>query len=307
MCFLFVDRIVNLTPGKSIQGIKHITWDDLYLVHDQNGQISFAPSLIGETLGQLAAWNVMAYYDFKYRPVAGIVASTRLLRQVYPGETLLLESVIDDLDESAVRYHSVAKVGQEPVFIIDGAIGPLLPMDTFIESTTIRQQFAEINRPGNWQQYLEQAPVPEQASGLNSVDVNVMTQPVNPVTTQAMRFDQVSIIEPNNYWMAKKLVSRSASYFADHFPLNPVLPMTVLLQCQLNLADQWIRAAGLQTHYQLTQLRKIKMNEFVHPGDVLITHLKLKNKNIDELILSCLSEVNGKRVCIVEICYEKIN
>src|SRR3990167_2240402 len=150
MCFLFVYRIVATVPGKLIRGLKHVTWDDAYLVYDKEGRIAFAPSLIGETLGQLAAWNVMAFHDFSLRPVAGIVASARLLRAVHPGETLLLESVIDELDDTAVRYHSIAKEGKEPVFIVDGAIGPLLPMTNFIGIDVVRCQFNEINRPGDW-------------------------------------------------------------------------------------------------------------------------------------------------------------
>ena len=31
MRFLFVDRILELVPGKSIRGIKHVTQDDFYL------------------------------------------------------------------------------------------------------------------------------------------------------------------------------------------------------------------------------------------------------------------------------------
>lgn len=296
MCFLFVDRIVTTIPGKLIHGVKHVTWDDAYLSYDLEGQISFAPSLIGETLGQLAAWNVMAYHDFTLRPVAGIVASACLLRSVRPGETLLLESVIDELDDAVVRYHSIARVGQEPVFIVDGAIGPLLPMTNFIDVDVVRRQFNEINRPGDWDAVVESAS--SQRSLINK-DLSFKT------ANLSMRFDHIYEIESGHHWTAEKLVSRTAAYFPDHFPNNPVLPMTVLLECQLNLAHEFaselVKQPGSRGNYQVCELRRVKMNDFIHPGDVVICHLKLKRHDNDELVLSCQSLVDGKRVCVVEI------
>lgn len=292
MCFLFVDRILSSTPGQIVSGLKHITWDDTYLSFDQHGHAHFCPSLVGETLGQLAAWNVMAYHDFKLRPVAGIVGSARLLRPARPGETLLLESIIDDLDETAVRYHAVAKVGEDPVFVLEGAIGPLLPMENFIDVARVRQQYNEINRPGEW-------PVGANASihkSQEQIYPSVTTRP-----TVSMLFDSVNVIEPGKQWEAIKLVSRAAPYFPDHFPNNPVLPMTVLLECKLNLVRAFVKQAAYAQDYQIRELRRIKMNEFIHPGDVVTSHLKLKSLNEQELSLTCQSEVDGKRVCIVEI------
>ena len=150
MRFLFVDRIVELSLANVTRGIKHVTPDDTYLCHDNKGRGCFIPSLIGETLGQLAAWNVMAATDFVSRPVAGVVSSACLYRPAYIGETLLLESFIDELDDAAVQYHSVASIGDEVVFTIDGALGPLLPMGDFIDSREARRQFDEIYREGDW-------------------------------------------------------------------------------------------------------------------------------------------------------------
>jgi len=298
MSFLFVDRIIKMDPGKSIQGIKQVTWDDTYLMPDESGAAVFAPSFIGETLGQLAAWNVMAFYDFKFRPVAGIVASTRLNRQARPGDTILLESIIDDLDEAAVCYHSTASINQDIAFTIEGAIGPLLPMEQFIDEATVRQQFAEIYRPYDdiLQQYITHS-VPAHSLLLGA--------PPQVTSHRALCFDQCQVIEPGQHWCAHKLITRAASYFPDHFPKNPVLPMTVLLQCKINLARQFIASINLPSTYVVHELRKIKMNEFVHPGDEIVTHLKLKSQTDDELILNYRSEVAERRVCVVDIVLKR--
>lgn len=290
MRFLFVDRILQLFPGELVRGIKHITRDDAYLCRDDEGQLCFIPSLIGETLGQLAAWNVMEFNNFTLRPVAGVVASARLYRSAYVGETLLLESFIERLDDTAVQYRSVARVADEVIFSIDGALGPLLPMAQFIDEEEVRQQFAEINRPGDW----PQSNIVE--SGLESI-----TGIEPALRTPALLFDRIIASEPGVMLSAEKRITHAAPYFSDHFPKNPVLPMTVLLECKLNLAREFVARAPFGIAYQINELRKIKMNEFVHPGDIVRCYVKVKHQDPQQLILSYRSEVDGKRVCVLDV------
>ena len=290
MRFLFVDRILQLTPAKVVRGLKHITSDDTYMCFDEQGKLCFIPSLIGEALGQLAAWNVMVSNDFTLRPVAGIASSARLFRPAYLGETLLLESFIDCLDESAVQYHSVARVGDEVVFTIDGALGPLLPMSDFIDPAEVRRQFIEIDRPGDW---------PIITSSAGSAAEELLSPAKQP--TVSLFFDRILSSEPGVQLCAEKRVTRAAPYFPDHFPKKPVLPMTVLLECKLNLAREFIARAHFATQYQVSELRKIKMNGFVSPGDVVVCYLTVKHHDADTLILNYRSEVDGKRVCVLEV------
>lgn len=290
MRFLFVDRILQLTPGKFVRGIKHITHDDYYLCSDGQGQLCFMPSLVGETLGQLAAWNVMFSHNFKLRPVAGVVSSARLHRPALVGETLCLESFIDAIDDTAVQYHSIARVGDEVVFQIDGALGPLLPMIDFIDEETARRQFDEINRPGDY----SVAP-----AMLHRVFPSA--RPEKGMAAGIMFFDSIIASEPGVSLTAEKRVTRAAPYFPDHFPNKPVLPMTVLLECKCNLAQEFVARSGLTQRYQLQEMRKIKMNVFVQPGDVITTHVTVKSQDANQLVLSFRSEVDGKRVCVLDM------
>ena len=290
MRFLFVDRIMQLSPAGVVRGIKHITRDDAYLCYDDQGRSCFIPSLIGEALGQLAAWSVMFSNDFTRRPVAGLASSARLFRQAFVGETLLLESVIDSLDESAVQYHSVARVADEIIFTIDGALGPLLPMEDFIDPVDVRRQFDEINRPGEWTGI---------ATTVEQADEELLTTASLPVIS--MCFDRILSSEPGVRLCAEKRVTRAAPYFPDHFPNKPVLPMTVLLECKLNLAREFVSRAGFATSYHVSELCKIKMNGFVYPGDVVVCYLTVKKQSADELILSFRSEVEGRRVCVLDV------
>jgi 3-hydroxymyristoyl/3-hydroxydecanoyl-(acyl carrier protein) dehydratase len=290
MRFLFVDRILQLSPGKLARGLKHVTREDAYLCSDDSGRLCFVPSLIGETLGQLAAWSVMAANNFSLRPVAGVVASAHLYRPAYVGETLLLESVIESLDEKAVQYHSIARIGNEIIFSIEGALGPLLPMQDFINSELIRSQFKEINRPGDW-------------PPLNEIELNleIGDKGTSAMVAAPMLFDRILNSEPGLSLIAEKRITRAASYFPDHFPNKPVLPLTVLLESKLNLAREFLDRASLTQCYQVSELRKIKMNEFVYPGDVLVCQVKVKQQDERQLVLSYRSEVEGKRVCVLEV------
>lgn len=292
MRFLFVDRIVQMEPGKSIRGIKHVSLDDAYLSPDGQGRLCFLPSLIGETLGQLAAWNTMFHQQFHSRPVAGVVASARLHRPAYAGETLLLESYIDHLDEQAVQYHGIARIHDEPVFSIEGALGPLLPMEDFIDEETVRRQFAELNRPGDWNATCQH---------LSAAAISLTHVP----GTAPLAFDRILDMQPGIAVTAEKRVSRMAGYFADHFPRKPVLPMSVLLECKLNLAQDFIRQSHFSTDYQFSELRRVKMNEFVHPGDVLLCEAKVKPSSEAELLVHFRSTVEGHRVCVAEALFTK--
>lgn len=288
MRFLFVDRIIESSPNQWVRGIKNVTLDDDFLTQDKEGRLCFMPSLIGETLGQLAAWNVMASCHFTHRPVAGVVSSARLYRPAYLGETVLLESFIDAVDDKAVEYHSIARVGQERLFVIEGALGPLLPMADFIGQQTVKQQYEEIFRPGDWAVLSQQ-----------SMPVDTLTSlPSRPLLIMA--FDRILDSVPGEYLVAEKRITRSAPYFPDHFPHKPVLPMTVLLECIQNTVSQFVEKS-YTTNYEISELRRIKMNEFVQPGDVLTCTMKVKAQTENELILTCRSEVEGKRVCVVEV------
>ncbi|WP_133128762.1 hydroxymyristoyl-ACP dehydratase [Legionella nagasakiensis] len=286
MRFLFVDRITQLSPGQMARGVKYIAHDEHYLCRDPHGRLCFIPSLIGESLGQLAAWNVMVCNNFTQRPVAGIVGSAHVHRSVYVGETILLESFIDSLDDAAVRYHSIARVGDEIVFRIEDALGPLLPMTEFIETAEVRRQFAEINHPGEW--------------SLSDISRNRQLN-INNGHITSLEFDRLIDCQPRQSLTAEKKIGYEAPYFPDHFPNKPVLPMTVLLECKLNLARLFLEKSQWIDNYQVRELRKIKMNEFVHPGDALFCHLKVKQQCEHELILSYRSEVDGRRVCVLDV------
>lgn len=287
MRFLFVDRILQSIPGKSIRGLKHITSDDAYLACDEHGRMHFASSLIGETVGQLAAWNVMHYLDFQVRPVAGIVSRVVPKRLAYVGETLMLEANIDSVDEKAVEYHGIALINDEPIFMLEGAIGPMLPMEDFISREEVQLQYQQINRPGDWEGC---API---------LLENCLSE--GRSSTVSMTFDGIVHSDPGVELIAVKYINFAAPYFAHHFPRKPVLPLTILLECKLNLIREFLKRANWGQSFIIQEMRRIKMKEFINPGDCVMCSLKVKSKDEHEIVLSYRTEVNGKLKCVMEL------
>ena len=286
MRFLFVDRIVTLaSPNGSVCGIKHISPADFYLSLDESGRHCFMPALIGETLGQMTAWAVMNQNNFTKRPVAGIVESVTVHRCAYVGETLELESWIDKLDDSAVQYHGEVRVGAELVFRLDAALGPMMPMDDFIDPILVRKQFAEINRPGNW---------PYSPTVLPPANDKILRK-------FSAEYDHITDSEPGVRMSAVKHITRAEPYFPDHFPYKPVLPLTILLECHMSLAKEFLVQAGLKGQYQIHALRRIKMSDFVYPGDVITCDLTVKSFTKQALILRFYAMVAGKRINVLEM------
>jgi 3-hydroxymyristoyl/3-hydroxydecanoyl-(acyl carrier protein) dehydratase len=216
--------------------------------------------------------------DFQSRPVAGVVSSVIFSGMARPGDTLLLESFIDELDDKAVSYHSIATVEGRDVLRVEGALGPLLPMESFIDQNTVRAQFDAL---------FQDAP-----AGLS--------QGTSPIASRWLHCDEVVAETPGESVSASLYVDPDAPWFADHFPRKPVLPMTILLECMSNLAREFL--ARNQLHgYRLQEVRKIKMNTFVEPGSTLLVEVRQKASGPDERVLVLRSDRDGRRVCVCEM------
>ena len=79
--------------------------------------------------------------------------------------------------------------------------------------------------------------------------------------------------------------------------------MTILLQCKLQLAKQFLaRHLGVEraAAFHPASLTRLKMKAFVQPGDDVETILRLVSENDNQFMFKFVSEVRGKRVCVGE-------
>lgn len=286
MSFLLVDQITQFESGKSVQGLKHITASEPYLTQSHiSSKPIFIPSLVGEATGQLAAWAVMHALNFKKRPVAGIVSKVNILGEVHIGDTLKLCATIDALDEEAVEYHGAAYVGEQKVFEIESAIGPMMAMDEMILQSEVQAQFeAILNR--------KELPLVE-PEGLQSVKKDISRNPL-------IMFDHILSMTQEEETVAEKVIDPNASYFPDHFPLKPVFPLTMLLSCKIELVYDYLSRYFPNNQFKVQSVQKIKMSQFVAPGEVLQTRMKVKHKE-GLMLFQFKSFVYEKRVCVCEV------
>lgn len=110
--FRFVDKLVNLDPGRSGEGEYTVRGDELFLRGHFPGQPIFPGVLLVEATAQLA--GVVAQSDPKIPPLAGLkltaLRNVKILGMVKPGETILLEAKITGRLGSLVQAHATARV-----------------------------------------------------------------------------------------------------------------------------------------------------------------------------------------------------
>lgn len=102
--FVFVDRVIELEPGKRAVGIKNVTYDEAILQGNFPERTLMPSSLIFEALAQIAGVALRGA-----RPGSTTIASARLRfeRSVIPGDQLRLTAE----SRSAGHFRVKAEVG----------------------------------------------------------------------------------------------------------------------------------------------------------------------------------------------------
>jgi 3-hydroxymyristoyl/3-hydroxydecanoyl-(acyl carrier protein) dehydratase len=279
--FHFVDQILELEPGRHALGVKYVTSGDTFVRATASGEAALLSGIIGEALGQLGSWSVMAANDFTMRPVAGVVGEIAITGEAAVGETILLDTTIDSLTEDAVIYHAVASVDGETVLRLENALGPLLAIEDFNDPDEMRKRYGRIHRPG--------APV-------EALDPGAETAVPFDVS-----FDEILSFDACKEATAVRTLSGQEEFLADHFPKKPVLPLSLLVESLLHLGQKLLEDGC--SWYVPVAARKIKMNRFVGPNDSLVAKVRVAERGADTALLKFRCELDGARVCVGEASY----
>lgn len=295
MNFLFVDRILEFVPGKSITGLKHVTLNDAYLTENQDNKLTLLHSIIGEALGQLCSWYVLKSSDFALRLVGGVIEDIQMYGDAFVGDTIFLENDIEELDceNRVVRVNARASVNGKTIIIFKNGIAPLLPLEDFNNPEDIKTDFARLYRP--------------EAHFDHPFDSETYDYPQVNLTPKLFPFiyDKILSWKPGQELIAQKNVSMSAPYFADHFPKKPLFPLSIMIEHNLQLSyaffgkDKSICVPAGKV-LRPVAVRKIKIGNFVQPGDSVVTRITLKEKQTDGFILNFHNMVDNKKVCVAE-------
>lgn len=241
-----MNRITALQPGTSVRGN--------YLIPPDIAD--FQQSLVGEAVGQLAAWAAMAAVDFKCRPVAGIAGLIELLAPVRPGQTLELSAELESVDIEAVSYRGEASANGIPLIRLQNCVGPMMPVEEFDDPQLLREHFAVLCGNGS------------ATGGFGGIPPLAFTRNGG---------------EPGKSARATLQVSASAPFFADHFPRRPVFPGTLLMNLNLQLAAAL--AAEIPGRWKLRTVSDLKLRSFIPPGEQLELEAKLGARTENSVIV----------------------
>jgi 3-hydroxymyristoyl/3-hydroxydecanoyl-(acyl carrier protein) dehydratase len=258
--FSFVDRVAAVQPGVSIRGSYTIP----------GALTEFSNSLVGEAVGQLAAWCAMAAVDFKSRPVAGIAGLIEMLAPVSPGQPLELAADIESVDIDAIAYRGIASANGAPVLRLHNCVGPMLPVEEFDAPQALRNRFALL---------CERNAMPGAFGGVPALPLDNLNG------------------EPGRLARATLRVPADAPFFADHFPRKPVFPGSLLMQSNLHLVAKLAAEIPPPTQqvWRLQSVSDMKLRTFIPPGESLDLEAKLQEQG--ETASSISVEIRrGKRL-----------
>jgi 3-hydroxymyristoyl/3-hydroxydecanoyl-(acyl carrier protein) dehydratase len=266
--FSFVDRITECVAGTRARGSFWIP----------QGIRAFPPCLVAEAVGQLAAWVAMSKVEFRGRPVAALAAETRFQGAVLPGDTLQLAVDIDDCDDEIVAYGGSAFVEGRQVIGLEHCLGPMLPVEDFDAPEALRERLELLRQQGAPRGRFHGLDIPE-----------------------AVLIEHV----PGKSLRATLNVPRESTFFADHFPRNPVFPATLLLDAQIRLAAALVeKSCGPQFASSVaTRMTHVKMRAFITPGQEVELGATLSGQDV-EAAAPCVmlsAQVAGKTVATARV------
>jgi 3-hydroxymyristoyl/3-hydroxydecanoyl-(acyl carrier protein) dehydratase len=249
--FSFVDRITSLHDRTQIHGSFVIPAD----------WHAFPLALVGEAVGQLAAWAAMAAVDFTCRPVAGLAGCVELLRQPRAGQTLVLAADLHHVDAESVEYGGTAHADDQLVLRLGDCVGPMVPLADFDDPQALRARFEQLCATGSGPRRFP---------------------PLPPLTLDRTGGDAGQRVS------AGFQVPSEAPLFADHFPRRPVFPGSLLMHMNLQLGAllaKQIPAPAAGGRWVPSTIQDMKLRSFIPPGAALQLDARLKRQSPDSASL----------------------
>lgn len=264
--FSFVDRITEFIDGSRARGFFWVP----------QGIRVFPSCLVAEAVGQLAAWVAMSKVDFRGRPVAALATETRFLGVALPGDVLELAVEIEDCDDNMVAYGGNASVEGRQMIELKHCLGPMLPVEDFDAPDALRERLSLLRDRGAPRGRFPGVDLPE-------------TVVIERVPGKSLR--------------ANLNVPREATFFADHFPRNPVFPATLLLDAQIRVAAELVeKSCGPQFASPVaSRMTHFKMRSFITPGQEVELAATLSGQDALAARVMLSAHVAGKSVATARV------
>ena len=119
MRFLLFDRIISFAEGKGGKGIKNVTLGEDFLIKHYDRFPVMPESLIIESMAQLGGWTISVSSHYQYVAIMVMVEGVKFYRSVIPGDQLLLDVEIGEMDKSGSLVKAMASVKNNQVATVE--------------------------------------------------------------------------------------------------------------------------------------------------------------------------------------------
>jgi len=115
MRWMWIDQIVEFTPGKSMAAIKNVSMaeehlHDHFAAHDGQHALPIMPaSLMIEGMAQTAGILVGSVNDFREKVILAKIVTARFDVDVFPGQTIRYEALLDRMESVGASTTGIVK------------------------------------------------------------------------------------------------------------------------------------------------------------------------------------------------------
>src|SRR5690349_20382572 len=107
---LMVDRVLELSPGQRVVGLKNVTINEPFFNGHFPGQAVMPGVLILECMAQVAGLIMLSVPEHRGKlAFLGGINKFRLYKPVIPGDTLVVEATVADMRGTIGKAHMTAR------------------------------------------------------------------------------------------------------------------------------------------------------------------------------------------------------
>ena len=298
MRFLMVDKICQLDRGKSVKGIKNISWDDFFLEETFPNIPVYSPVIIAEAAAQLVSWAIIEARDYTVKPVITMVDTYTCDTLILPGDQLQLEGEIESFSKESALCNGRVRVNGKIAVELNHAVCYLYPLNELDPVERVKTQFKNLYNEGH--------PLPETSEKRDLI----FREEIEIHKRKAL--DRFITHEDPDKLTGVKNITSTEDYFNDHFSLRPILPgvltIEALVETAKKLAEKKLFEQGItELKPVLKDCSKIKMRKFIEPGDQFITEAKNTDFTPEKSQFKTQGTVNNKRVATISIELEHLS
>lgn len=149
MKFRMVDRIIALEPGKSIRGVKTVSFEEYQLKSTFCSDCWLPESLVLESFFQLGNWLIMFSSDFKKMGLLVRIGEVRFESVLRPGRSMFMEMEVKRFRDDGVLFDGRAMMDGEIMATGKGCLATLVDLAEYFNPDDLKVLFKNIYRPDN--------------------------------------------------------------------------------------------------------------------------------------------------------------